>query len=225
MAKIKDLFKKIKKLSKKKKIILVISVFILIAITCVYFLLILKGDPLKFRKKEQFIPDQVVTYSTDKPSEKNVKDFQVPADMPKRIILKSVGREGYIQTLGIDQNGDIAVPNNVLMAGWYINSKRPGEQGLSIITGHRDGILKKGIFRELGKLKKNDKVEIEYGDSSMRSFKVVDVKQTSIKDTYDLMYEKRESIEKQLNLVTCGGTYSKESQTYNERIVVVLEGI
>jgi len=77
----------------------------------------------------------------------------------------------------------------------------------------------------LGKLKANDEFSIEYGDGSKRDFKVIEVKQVSVEDAYDLMYEKREGVEKQLNLVTCGGTYNKVERTYEDRIIVISEGI
>jgi LPXTG-site transpeptidase (sortase) family protein len=214
--------KRLKNLPKKKKIFLIFVVFIVLTIILVLFLFLRKESD---GVKKKFGPDEVVTYSTGRPSEREVKEYEVAPDMPRRIDLKSIKKSGYIQMVGVDQNGNIAVPTNVLMAGWYVSSVRPGDLGLSIITGHRDGILKKGVFRYLGDLKKGDEFEIEYGDRSKKVFKVVDSKEVTVEDAYKLMYEKRDNIEKQLNLITCVGTYDKKAQTYDKRILIVSEAI
>lgn len=207
---------------KKKKIFLGIILFLLLSSPILYYIFFPK---VKDSQEKTFNPTEVIMFSTERPSEKEVKDFEVPADMPKRINLPTIDTSGYIQSVGIDQNGDIAVPSNVLMAGWYVSSSRPGDAGLSIITGHRDGVLKGGVFRYIGNLKKGDVFEIEYGDSSLKYFKVVEVRSVSIEEAYDLLYEQREGIKEQLNLISCSGTYDKTEATYDQRIIVVSEKI
>ena len=208
----------LKKLSKRNILILLV-VLVLVAFA-VFLFLNRKVDDV-----EVFNPEIVVTHSVEKPSEIEPEDFDVPADIPKRITLKNLRNSGYMQMVGIDQNDDIAVPSNVLMAGWYVNSVRPGDIGLSIVTGHRDGVMKKGIFRYLGDSRVGHIVEVEYGDGSIRSFEVVDIYEVTIEDAFDLLYEKRDDIERQLNLITCGGTYNRSRETYDNRIIVVTRGI
>ena len=220
--------KNLKNLSRRKKTVLAIlvSLFLLCISSLIYILVIKPSQNIEDSEKESIVsiqPYEVVTYSTDKPDEKEPEDFEVPDDIPKSINMRSINTKGYIQQVGIDQDDNIAVPSNVRMAGWYINSSKPGEVGLSIITGHRDGVMKKGIFRYLGDLKEGDRFEVEYGDGSLRYFKVIDVKEVSLDEAFDLMYEKRESIESQLNLITCSGTYNKEDQSYDQRTIVISE--
>lgn len=226
MVKIKKIITSFKGLPKKKKFLLA-TLLVLILLLPVLFILYQRNQQEIPEDKETIhaTPYDIVTHSTDKPSEKEVKEYIVPPDMPREINLKSIDKRGFIQPVGIDQNGDIAVPSNVLMAGWYVNSVKPGNEGLSIITGHRDGVMKKGIFRYLGELKSGDVFEIEYGDGSIKSFKVVEKRIESIEDTYNLMYEKKDNIEKQLNLITCSGDYDKEAETYNKRTTIISEGI
>lgn len=223
MVKIKRIRNNIKNLSKGKKItyIFLSLVFLCSLVALYYFLLLPKDDT------SNFDPDSydIITYSTDRPSEKEVKEYIVPPDMPRKINLESIQKSGFIQPVGIDQYGNIAVPSNVLMAGWYVNSVKPGNEGLSIITGHRDGVMKKGVFRYLENLKEGDIFEIEYGDGTVKTFRAVDIRIESIEDTYNIMYEKRESIENQLNLVTCTGIFDRETQTYNKRVTIISEGI
>jgi LPXTG-site transpeptidase (sortase) family protein len=167
----------------------------------------------------------IVTDSVKIPSETQPTEFYVPHDLPKYITIPSIGIRGYIQSVGIDKQGLIAVPTNVHIAGWYINSAKPGQKGLSIIDGHRDGATIGGIFRNLEKLKKGEKITVEYGDGSLREFEVVDLKRLSIENAYDFMYSRIKEVDVQMNLVTCGGRWSKEIGTYEDRIIVRAKGI
>jgi len=209
--------------SKKKKILTIVGLFVSTGL----FLLgvALLGEDKVQGVKKKFGLDEVVTYSVGRPSEKEIGEYEVPPYMPRKITLQSIHTSGYIQMVGIDQNNDISVPTNVLMAGWYVNSVRPGDEGLSIITGHRDGIMKKGIFRHLNDLKKGDKFEVQYGDRSVRNFKVRDIQIMPSEEAHEVLYEHREDIEKQLNLVSCIGTYIRYLQTYDKRIILITEGI
>lgn len=221
MVQIKRVINSIRKLSKRKKILYGLTIILLLFVTVFLYISFSSSTEDNAHNPGSY---DIITYSTEKPSEKAVKNYTVPPDMPWKINLKSIQRDGYIQPVGIDQHGDIAVPSNVLMAGWYINSVKPGDAGLSIVTGHRDGRIRPGIFRHIGNLKKGDAFEITYGDGSIRKFEVVDVRIKSIEDTYELMYEKREDIERQLNLIGCTGTYDKDAATYDKRITIISEG-
>lgn len=214
---------KVKKKKRKFKLIYVVIPILLVATGISVYLW------YPFNKedapKETYKPGDIVTISVDIPSEETPTEFSVAPDLPKVITIPAISVKGYIQSVGIDQDGLIAVPTNVHLAGWYINSVRPGEEGLSIMDGHKDGTTLGGIFKNVEKLKKGDNLSIEYGDATIKEFKVVDVKKVSIEDAFDLMYEKREAIERQLNLVSCGGRYNKEKRTYDDRIIVIAEGI
>jgi len=201
-----------------KTVLIIAFCLVILAGIAAYFIFFQKGE------EEVFDVNSIVTESTDTPDEKKPKEFYVPADMPKRIIMPSVSIDGYIQLVSKDSEGRIAVPTNVHLAGWYINSAKPGKEGLSIISGHRDGVKTTGIFRRLEDLKEGDNFSVEYGDGTVRDFTVLSVKAVSIEDAYDLMYERVEGVEKQLNLVTCGGKFNTEKKTYDDRIVVHSKG-
>lgn len=206
----------------KKKLTLVSFLFTLITASILFYFFF----PKKVNQDEDisYSPEDIVIHSVEKPSEEVVSTYEVAPDMPRSINLASIKNSGYIQIVGIDQDGNIAVPSNVLMAGWYKNSVKPGEEGLSIITGHRDGVMKKGIFRYLDKLKKGDSIQIEYGDRTIRYFEVEEIHVVSIEGAFDIMYYKKEDISRQLNLISCIGTYNKDTQTYDKRIIVVARG-
>lgn len=206
-------------------VLLVIVLFAVATLVLLLFFTSRKNDKNNSDIDGIIDPGEIVTTSVAKPEETDPAEFPVAYDMPKRILIPSIGVEGFIQRVGVDQNYQIAVPSNVHLAGWYVNSVKPGEIGLSIMDGHRDGSKIGGIFRNIVQLQKGDELQIEYGDGSIKKFLIVEVHQVPTEDAYALMYEKKYSIERQLNLVSCGGKYSKSQNTYEDRIIVVAEGI
>lgn len=169
-------------------------------------------------------PAEVVTHSTDKPDEaplESCENFRTNGSDPAKIYLPSLNETGCIQKVGIDQHGAVAVPSNVHLAGWFVNSKLPGESGVSLIDGHVSGRYSDAIFKNLVELKPGDKYSIEFGDSSTKQFEVVSTDLLSIEETTKRMLVQHVGIEQQLNLITCGGNFDKQSQQYDKRVLII----
>lgn len=167
-----------------------------------------------------------VTYSTDNPSEEkpgNDYKWSGKTGEPKYIRLSSIHTEGYIQNVGIDQNKQVAVPNNIHLAGWFRDSVIPGEKGLSIIDGHVDGRASAGIFKNLGNLKQGDEFTVEMGSGSLKTFRVKKVSTIDTNAAVNILFSQDPQIESQLNLITCGGTFNKQARQYDKRVIVVSE--
>lgn len=164
----------------------------------------------------------VATTSSDKPSEQPVpSSYSVPADKPLSIELPTIRAKGFIQQVGVDGKNQIVAPGNVHMAGWYTGSVLPGDNGLSIIDGHVNGVYAKGVFANLAKLKTGDSFTVTFGNKHTKSFKVTDKKIVTTEAANTVLYERSNSIASQLNLVTCGGRYDKATRTYDQRVIVV----
>lgn len=148
------------------------------------------------------------------------ENYEVSANVVKRIIIPKISVDGYVQKMGINSDGEMAVPSNIHMAGWFTNSAKPGDPGLSIIDGHVHGKYKPGIFMNLQKLKPGDAVIIEFGNKASKKFIVRDVQAYSVKEAADKLYSQHEDAESQLNLITCGGDFDTDSQEYKQRIIV-----
>ena len=148
------------------------------------------------------------------------ESWRVPADMPRKIEISAISLEGMIQQVGVDREGAVGVPSNVNLAGWYTNSVKPGEKGVSLIDGHVSGRYSDGIFKNIHKLAENDEIKMEYGDGSRRSFIVVDVRSYSPQEAASQQYEQHPNIEKQLTLITCGGAFDNASDSYSQRVIV-----
>jgi sortase A len=169
-----------------------------------------------------------VTHSVSKPDETPIKsesDYQVPANQPRSIELPTIGSRGFIQKVGLDQNGAVAVPGNVNLAGWFVGESAPGKPGLSIIDGHVQGKYSPGIFKNLGKLKPGDTFTVEFGDRSTKRFEVIRVESHAVADVAQHLFKKQETMESQLNLITCSGVYNNTSHQYDKRLLVVSKAL
>lgn len=175
------------------------------------------------RSKTPTAKPTVITYSTDKPSETPPpKDYEwVGGDAdPKRIIIPSLGINGYIQQVGVDQNKQVAVPNNIHMAGWFASTVRPGQKGLSIIDGHVDGHREAGIFKNLVRLKPGDQLTVELGGGQTLKYAVKTVSSIDTAEAANALFSQDPQTTSQLNLITCGGTFDTKAKAYTKRVVV-----
>lgn len=165
-----------------------------------------------------------VVYSESTPDERRTDsacgNYVVPDDQPRKIEIPSVGIDNCIQKVGVDQNGAIAVPSNVHLAGWFVDSAVPGAKGLSIIDGHVLGRYGDAIFVNLHKLVPGNRVNIQMGDLSYKSFEVVDSNNYSVEDAQPKIFEMLGDVDSQLTLITCFGTFDAQSQTYDQRLIV-----
>ncbi len=168
------------------------------------------------------ITTESVTHTTDTPEETipDCDNFRVADDEPRKIEISSVGISGCIQKVSTDQNGAIAAPNNIHLAGWYTQSVLPGQPGLSIIDGHVMGKYSTAIFTNLKNISAGDEIQIEMGDGSKKLFTVVDSHSYAVDQIMNNLFNKIDEVDSQLTLITCGGTFDRGSQTYNERLII-----
>jgi LPXTG-site transpeptidase (sortase) family protein len=167
--------------------------------------------------------DAIVYSDSPDPEEKkpNTSNYNVPADHPRSIYSRELGVDGFIQQVAINKSGNVAAPSNINLAGWYVNSNLPGLEGLSIIDGHVNGKHKGGIFKQLSKAKVGMRFDIEYGDRTTKTFEVVAKKQVSERQSSSILFAKDGAIDSQLNLITCGGDFDRQTNAYVDRIIVI----
>lgn len=204
----------------------------LAALGCLVVSVLPLYNRLKASRQSVLLPTATVVVSVDTPEPQEkapepavADDYEVPADMPRRIIIPKIAIDHLVQKVGLTQAGVIAVPTNINYAGWFNGSALPGEKGISIIDGHVSGVYNDGIFKSLHTLVAGDFITVEFGDKSKRIFKVVAVRSLPEVEATEYLYKSYESVEAQLNLVTCGGSFDKASQTYRNRVIVTAERI
>ena len=170
------------------------------------------------------IPTKTVTHSTDTPDETPPQiacnEYTVSGTAPRKIEIPAAGVSGCVQKVGIDQHKAIAVPDNIHLAGWYVNSVPPGEKGLSIIDGHVLGRYGDAIFANLKNLRQGDNIKIQLGDLSWREFIVKNTEVTSDTKAGEAQFTSLPDVASQLTLITCQGKYDAKTNSYDKRLIV-----
>ncbi len=167
-------------------------------------------------------PEATLSITVEKPSEERPSDeYSVPDGQPLSIEIAMVGIKGYIQRVGIDQHGAVAAPNNVHLAGWFVDSVLPGQKGLSIIDGHEGGPTMDGIFKQLPEVEVGDEVVVTMGGGTRYTYKIFAVKVVPKDQAASILFEQDPaSVNGQLNLITCVGEYDDIAGTYSDRSVI-----
>jgi len=165
------------------------------------------------------------TTVSEKPVVVNQTSYSVPADQARTIQIPKLGIDAYVQKVGMDKSGAMSTSNNINFAGWYVKSVTPGSDGVSIINGHAGGRYTEGIFRHIGTLEPADIISIQMGDMSVRTFSVVSTVTYDVADAAEPLLHDDPSIDEELHLITCDGTFDDHLQSYDKRTIIVAKYI
>lgn len=167
-----------------------------------------------------------VSSATSKPVGLRIKRFSAlsPATMtaspPTAIAIASVQIDAPITPVGQNADGSIAMPPALeWTAGWYKYSPTPGEIGPSVIVGHVDNFKSISVFWRLRYVQPGDAIDVVRADGSTARFQVQTVAQ------YDQNNFPTATVYGNINypglrLITCGGTFDRESGNYTQNTVV-----
>jgi len=138
--------------------------------------------------------------------------------LPMRLKIPSLKVDAAIEDVGVTPGGAMAAPGNTVQVGWFKLGPRPGEKGSAVIAGHLDGIHgEAGVFIDLYKLKKGDKLYIEDDKGKSMTF-VVQESRTYNPGYAEEVFSSNDGAH--LNLVTCDGAWDGTIKSYSKRLVV-----
>lgn len=175
-------------------------------------------------------PSKTVTTSTETPSERtppaieNADNYTVAANAPRALKIASLAIASFIQPVGTDQYGQIAVPSNVHFAGWYVDSSPPGTKGVTVIDGHVGGRYGGAVFSKLPEIKVGDTVLLQKGDLSWLTYQVERNVSVTPDDNAALFTHSTNS-ENELHLITCTGVYIPAKKSYDQRSLIIARQI
>ena len=139
--------------------------------------------------------------------------------LPRELIVPSLGIDSGVGQLGLLADHHVQVPTSVHTVGWFRLGPTPGQIGSSVILGHVDSYAGPGIFFNIKSLPVGALIEVGLADHTMALFRVTSVVQYAKSSFPDaLVYGSSEG--RNLNLVTCGGTFDRSTRSYESNIVV-----
>lgn len=137
---------------------------------------------------------------------------------PTYLIIPSIGVYASIQNVGLSESGEMKVPDNSDMVGWYDISRLLSRFGGAVVSGHlNDEKGNPGVFADLKKLKPGELIFIEDKNGQKYQFIIGGSHLYSPDGNNDVFMEKKDVV---LNLVTCDGEWDVKSKTYSQRLVV-----
>ena len=138
--------------------------------------------------------------------------------VPVRLQIAAIGVDSTLMDLGWGADGSMEIPPGGFPAGWYTGAPTPGELGPAIIAGHVD-MNGPGVFYDLHNLKPDDEVTVTRKDGSTPVFRVSRV-ELFPKDKFPtkMVYDNIDHAG--LRLITCAGTFNRQTGHYEDNIVV-----
>jgi sortase (surface protein transpeptidase) len=162
--------------------------------------------------------------STVKPSAQALVNYTVAPNLPRYLIIPSLGVDSRVLSVGVNAQGALETPNNVYDTAWYNESAEPGGPGATLIDGHISSWTAHGVFYGLKDLVAGDTIQIVRGDGKVFTYKVV---KTVIYPATDVdMSAAMTPVvagASGLNLISCSGDVIPGTSTFNKRIVVFSE--
>jgi LPXTG-site transpeptidase (sortase) family protein len=144
-----------------------------------------------------------------------------PVVPPAALAIPAIDVRATVDPVGVDGNGDFAVPPSVDEVGWYkFGPGANATSGSTVIAGHVDSREQgEGAFYRLRELDRGDEVTLTGDDGAVRTYRVV-AREEYRKTKIPLeRYFARDGAPR-LTLITCGGPFDRETRRYRDNIVV-----
>jgi sortase (surface protein transpeptidase) len=153
---------------------------------------------------------------TQPPSPAIVEARSTPTTKPVPVSMeiKSIGLKAPLIKTGVGKSGELVVPGNPDIAGWYEKSANP-----TVITGHLDSKAGPGVFWNLHKLKSGDEIRILEDDGSIAIY-TVEKKQNYSQNAFPTQAVYSPTPQQSLRIITCHGKYNPVTKNYSDNLVV-----
>lgn len=138
---------------------------------------------------------------------------------PVRLIIERIAVDAEIEAVGKGADGQVGVPKAKENVAWYSPGVTPGEQGNAVIAGHLDSRVGPAVFWRLRELKAGDSIVVIDSDDVERTFEVTEVASYRWNEA-PLARIFGFDLERDLNLITCAGQFSRRDANYSKRLVV-----
>lgn len=140
-------------------------------------------------------------------------------DTSDRLVINKIGIDAKIITVGLTKEGNMDAPASTDDVGWYKNSSKFGNFGTSVLAGHYDSASgAKGVFYDLSKLKVGDEIIVNKYSGPRIIYKVSKTKIYTATDKPSEVFNTGSGA--YLNLITCTGSWDKNKDQYDKRLVV-----
>lgn len=141
--------------------------------------------------------------------------------IPERIRVRRLQVDAPVVSVSILPAGDLDVPANPDVIGWWAEGARPGDAtGSVVLDGHVDSAQRGlGAFAALRSAQVGDMVEVVGTGGENRAYTVV-ARRVYPKSSLPAAEVFSQDVAERLVLVTCGGRFDRATGHYDDNIVV-----
>lgn len=151
---------------------------------------------------------------------RDMSDQTLGTGIPKSISIEKININAQIEEVGLDAVGNMDVPSTYTTVGWYKLGYKVGLRGSAVLSGHYDNVQgKPAVFWDIKNLVPGDIIKVTDNSNVSYTYKVVS-KEDYPYDNLPLERIFASNNEAMLNLITCSGTWNKNSRNYSTRTVI-----
>jgi sortase (surface protein transpeptidase) len=143
----------------------------------------------------------------------------LPESDPVAVSIPRIRVRSELVDLGLDRKGEMEVPQDPALAGWFSRGAAPGALGPAVIAGHVTWDGEPSVFHRLGKMRRGDEVTVTRKDGKLAVFEVNRVARFP-KSRFPSRAVYGAIDHAGLRLITCGGTYDAARHRYLDNVVV-----
>lgn len=140
---------------------------------------------------------------------------------PVTVIMQSTDIAAPVRPVGVARDGQMEIPPNPRVMGWYRFGAVPGERsgGSVVLAGHLDSkLFGLGPLARLRDMRPGDPVEVTLADGTRRTYRVTGLERFDRQALPDFLFSR--SGPERLRVITCGGEYDAEAGGYRQNLVV-----
>jgi hypothetical protein len=142
-----------------------------------------------------------------------------PVTVPVRVSIPALEVDGPVLPAGVNSDSELDVPPDARSLVWYRHGPSPGEQGSAVIAGHLNWRGVTGLFSDLASTPVGAGITVDYDNGSQRDFIVTTVELVP-KPAISVHGVFARDGARVLRLVTCGGEFDDEVNSYRSNVVV-----
>ncbi|AVM25881.1 class F sortase [Bacillus pumilus] len=164
-------------------------------------------------------PEKITTNQAAKQSHAQDMLKEEPSGIvPAEITIPAIDVKAKVEKTTLSKDGSMGVPKNADNTAWFQDGPKPGDKGNAVMNGHVDNKWGPSVFYRLKELKKGNKVIVTSSSGKKRTFEVMKVQSYPREEKPNAFFGY--AFTRNLNLITCTGTFDHAAGTHEKRLVV-----
>jgi sortase A len=174
------------------------------------------GEGTAHKEEEFVLLDSLKKKKTELEEQVKVQEEGIT---PSRVQIPSMDIDTNVIPVGLLENGEMEVPEETDVVGWYNRGVKVGAKGNAVLAGHVDSKKGPAIFFYLKNIKVGEKIIVTNEKGMERIFEVKS-KESYPSDEAPIEKIFGPSDIRNLNVITCTGTFNHDEHLYPDRLVV-----